>query len=73
MEVMDMTVASQIKKTLATLKGNQGTLRLYALQTRDKESKLVYNETLEATAQIISDLEERIKVLEYQEPQYKGN
>jgi len=73
MEVMDMTVASQIKKTLATLKGNQGTLRLYALQTRDKESKLVYYETLEATAQIISDLEERIKVLEYQEPQYKGN
>ncbi|AIF51652.1 DUF1657 domain-containing protein [Pelosinus sp. UFO1] len=68
-----MTVASQIKKTLATLKGNQGTLRLYALQTRDEESKLVYNETLKATEQIINDLEERMKVLEYQEPQYKGN
>lgn len=68
-----MTVAAQIKKTLATLKGNQGTLRLYALQTRDEETKLVYDEALEATGQIIRDLEERMKFLEYQEPQYKGN
>jgi hypothetical protein len=68
-----MTVASQIQKTLATLKGNQGTLRLYAMQTQDQETKLVYNEALEATGIIINDLEKRIQTLEYQEPQYKGN
>ncbi len=68
-----MTVASQVKKTLATLKGNQGTLRLYALQTRDEETKLLYKETLEATGVIIHDLEQRMQLLEYQEPQYKGN
>ena len=68
-----MTVASQVKKTLATLKGNQGTLRLYALQTRDEETKLVYNEALESTEKIINDLEKRVQSLEYQEPQYKGN
>lgn len=68
-----MTVASQVKKTLATLKGNQGTLRLYALQTRDEETKLVYNEALESTQKIINDLENRVQSLEYQEPQYKGN
>ncbi|MBU2699841.1 hypothetical protein Ga0466249_000922 [Sporomusaceae bacterium BoRhaA] len=68
-----MTVASQIQKTLATLKGSQGTLRLYAMQTQDQETKLVYNEALEATGIIINDLEKRIQTLEYQEPQYKGN
>lgn len=68
-----MTVAAQVKQTLATLKGNQGTLRLYALQTRDEETKLVYNEALEVTTKIISHLEERIQTLEYSEPQYKGN
>ncbi|MDD4599467.1 hypothetical protein SDC9_03905 [bioreactor metagenome] len=68
-----MTVASQVKQTLATLKGNQGTLRLYALQTRDEETKLIYNETLKATSVMINDLERRLQTLEYQEPQYKGN
>jgi len=68
-----MTVASQVKKTIATLKGSQGTLRLYALQTRDEETKFVYNEALESTGKIISDLEARMQILEYSEPQYKGN
>ncbi len=68
-----MTVASQVKQTLATLKGNQGTLRLYMLQTRDEETRLAYRETLAATGRIINDLEERLQTLEYQEPQYKGN
>lgn len=68
-----MTVASQVKQTLATLKGNQGTLRLYALQTRDEETKSVYDEALESLGVIINDLERRVQTLEYQEPQYKGN
>lgn len=68
-----MTVASQVKKTIATLKGNQGTLRLYALQTRDEETRLVYHEALQTTERIITDLEGRMQSLEYSEPQYKGN
>lgn len=68
-----MTVAAQIKKTVATLKGNQGTLRLYALQTQDQETKEVYQEVMDINGIIIKDLEERIQVLEYEEPQYKGN
>lgn len=68
-----MTVVSQVKKTVATLKGNQGTLRLYALQTRDEETKVIYNQALEITEKIIKDLEERVRTLEYEEPQYQGN
>lgn len=68
-----MTVASQVKQTLASLKGAQGTLRIYSTQTRDEETKGVYNEALEVTEGIIDDLEKRLQTLEFQEPQYKGN
>ncbi len=68
-----MTVASQLKKTLASLKGNQGTLELYALQTRNEETKAVYTETIKDLGIIINDLERREQILEFEEPQYKGN
>ena len=68
-----MTVASQVKQTLAGLKGVQGTLRLYSAQAQDEETRNVYNEAIEVTSEIINDLEKRIQVLEFQEPQYKGN
>jgi len=68
-----MTVASQVKQALASLKGSQGTLRLYAAQTRDEETRSIYSEALETTEGIINDLEKRLQTLELQEPQYKGN
>lgn len=68
-----MTIAAQVKKTLATLRGNQGTLRLYAAQTRNEETRVVYEEALEATGVIINDIERRLQTLEFEEPQYKGN
>lgn len=68
-----MTVASQVKQTLAGLQGVQGSLRIYTTQTRDEETKQIYTDALEVTADIINDLEKRVQVLEFQEPQYKGN
>jgi hypothetical protein len=68
-----MTVASQVRQTLASLKGVQGTLRIYSTQTQDEQTVAVYKEALETTASIINDLEKRMQVLEFQEPQYKGN
>ncbi len=68
-----MTVASQVKQVLATIKGSQGTIRLYAAQTKEDEIRAVFDEAVEATTEIINDLEKRLSVLEYQEPQYKGN
>ncbi|SNS06099.1 Protein of unknown function [Anaerovirgula multivorans] len=67
-----MTVGSQVKQTLATLKGVQGTLRTYSLQSQKEEEKAAYNEALKTTNNIIKDLEDRLKVLEYEEPQFKG-
>lgn len=68
-----MTVASQVKQTLAGLKGAQSTLRIYSTQSQDEETKSVYTQALEVTCGIINDLEDRIQTLEFQEPQYKGN
>lgn len=67
-----MSVGAKVKQTLASLKGTQGTLRLYSIQAQDKETKDTYKEALNITNQIISDLEERVKLLEFEEPQYKG-
>jgi hypothetical protein len=68
-----MTVASQVKQTLASLKGARGTLRIYSTQTRDEETRAVFTDALEDTDLIIRDLENRLKTLEFEEPQYKGN
>jgi len=68
-----MTVASQVKQTLAGIKGVQGTLRIYTTQTQNDETKSAFNEALEVTHDIINDLEERVQILENEEPQYKGN
>lgn len=66
-----MTVISKVKQTLATLKGSQGTLRIYSIQERDEEAKASYNKALEVTSEIIQDLEARAETLELEEPQYK--
>lgn len=68
-----MTVASQVKQVLATLKGSQGTLRLYAAQAQEEETRAAYDQAMETTTEIIHDLEKRLSALEYQEPNYKGN
>ena len=68
-----MTVASQVKQTLATLKGARGTLSMCTVQTRDDETQSVYTNSLGIADTIINDLEDRLKTLEFEEPQYKGN
>jgi hypothetical protein len=67
-----MTVGSQVKQTVASLKGIQATLEVYAKQSEEENTKTVFTETAEITKEIVEDLEARVKVLEFQEPQYKG-
>jgi hypothetical protein len=67
-----MTVASQVKQTLAGLKSAQATLRIYAIQSQSKEAKSIFTEALTATGEISNEIEERLRTLEFQEPEYKG-
>lgn len=68
-----MTVGSKVKQTLAGLKGIESTLKIYSVQSRNEEERSVYKEQLHVIEKVINDVEDRIKVLEFEEPQYKGN
>lgn len=70
---MQLTVASQVKQTLARLKSSQSILRIYSGQTQMEEVIGVYKDIINGTSGIIYDLEQRIKILELQEAKYKGN
>ncbi|KPU46001.1 hypothetical protein OXPF_04810 [Oxobacter pfennigii] len=67
-----MTVASQLKQTIATLKGVESTLKVYRLQSQDEDTKSAYQEAIDTANEVINDLENRSKTLEFEEPQYKG-
>lgn len=67
-----MTVASQVKQTLAGLKSAHATLKLYSSQSQDPEAQSVFRDAAAATGAIIQGMEERLKVIELEEPQYKG-
>lgn len=67
-----MTVGSKVNQTLAALKGVQGTLRIYSVQSQKEETKAAYIEALSITDSVIKDIENRLTYLEFQEPQYKG-
>jgi len=68
-----MTVGSKVKQTHATLKGIESTLKLYSLQSNDEEVRLVFKDALKTTEAILKDLEDRLKEIIFEEPQYKSN
>ncbi|MDQ0090516.1 hypothetical protein J2T12_003939 [Paenibacillus anaericanus] len=67
-----MTVASQVKTTLASLKSAQASLETFALGTENKEAKTMFTNCAEQTQQIVTQVESRVQQLENEEPQYKG-
>lgn len=67
-----MTVATQVKQTLASLKGTHATLSTFAAVQQDAHSKELLENNLQRIERIIHNLEHRIQELEFQEPQYKG-
>jgi len=67
-----MTVASQIKQTLAALKGAQSTIQTYAKHHPNQETKVEFKQCDQKLNEIILDLEKRIQQIEFEEPQFKG-
>jgi hypothetical protein len=66
-----VTVASQVKQTLASLKSAQSSLESFALQTQNQQAKQLYASTAQQTKTIIDTLEPRVNEIENEEPQYK--
>ncbi|MDG5786102.1 DUF1657 domain-containing protein [Evansella sp. AB-P1] len=67
-----MTVASQVKQCVASLKNIEATLNSLAIRSEDKEASEVFRETCQTTRRVLTDLETRVKEMEFEEPQYKG-
>jgi uncharacterized protein YaaQ len=67
-----VTVASQVKQTLASLKNANATLQIYLSQSQNDEAKKVFDEACQITDAMVNEMEDRLKTIEFEEPQYKG-
>lgn len=67
-----MTVSSQVKTCVASLKSAQASLEQFALNTQNQEAKQLFTNAATQTGQIVQQLENRVQQLETEEPQYKG-
>lgn len=67
-----MTVASQVKTCVASLKSAQASLEQFALSTQNQDAKNLFTSAAQQTQQILSQVESRVQQLEQEEPQYKG-
>lgn len=67
-----MTVGSQVKQCLASLKSVKAGLETFAEQSDDAQTERELYEAASSFEKIIVDLRKRISNLEREEPQYKG-
>jgi hypothetical protein len=67
-----MTIASDVKTCITSLKGVQQNFSRFALMSRDEKAQRVFHECMMETEEIISELQQRLTVLEREEPQYKN-
>ncbi len=67
-----MTVASQVKTTVASLKSAQASLETFALSTQNQAAKSLFENAAQTTQQVVDQLSSRVQEIENEEPQYKG-
>ena len=71
-EVIHVTVASDVKTCLASLKSAQASLETFALSTQNQEAKSMFEAAAKTTQQVVEQVASRVQMLEKEEPQYKG-
>ena len=67
-----MTIGSDVKQCLASLKGVEASLSSLAIRTQENESKQTLHETMMVVNELVTDLKKRVGELEREEFQYKG-
>ncbi|WP_242280717.1 DUF1657 domain-containing protein [Bacillus cereus group sp. BfR-BA-01347] len=67
-----MTVIASVKTCLSSLRGAQASLSSLSLNSTDDEAKRVFHECMLEMDSVITDVKDRVLVLEREEPQYKG-
>ncbi|WP_240374998.1 DUF1657 domain-containing protein [Bacillus piscicola] len=66
-----MTVASDLKTTMANLKSAQASFESFALATENKQAKKMYQNAAQQTQQLVDNVAPRVQQIEQEEPQYK--
>jgi hypothetical protein len=66
-----VTIASNVKQCLSTIKGIEAQLSSFALNSVDRDTQTIFHEASLTIGEIKKDLQYRILELERQEPQYK--
>lgn len=67
-----MTIGSEVKQCLASLKGIEANLFSLAIRTPDDEAKRVLRETKVIVNGVVADIQKRVVEMEVEETQYKG-
>lgn len=67
-----MTIGSEVKQCLASLKGIEANLSSLEIRTANEESKRIFHETMVIVNGVVEDLQQRVIELEVEETQYKG-
>ncbi|MDR6122903.1 copper chaperone CopZ [Bacillus sp. SLBN-46] len=68
-----MTIASNVKQCLSTIKGIEAQLSSMALNSLDKEAQVIFHDATLTIEEIKKDLQYRVLELERMEPQYSGS
>ncbi len=68
-----MTVGSQVKQTLASLKSIEANLNSLSIKTLNQEAQHAFHEACLKTRKVVHQIEKRVGELEVEEPQYKGS
>lgn len=67
-----MTIASDVKQCLSSLKGIEANLSSLAIRTQVVETQRTFHETMMIVHEVVTDLQKRVGELEREEMQYKG-
>lgn len=67
-----MTVISNVKQSLSTVKGIEAQLSILALNSLDPEAQRTFHETMKVMNEVKKDLQIRVNEMMLEEPQYKG-
>ncbi|GLB61303.1 DUF1657 domain-containing protein [Cytobacillus sp. NCCP-133] len=68
-----MTIASNVNQSLAAIRSIEAQLSSLSLTSLDEEAQRLFHEAMLEIGEVKKDLEDRKKVIEFEEPQYKPN
>ncbi|HEX6989518.1 MAG TPA: DUF1657 domain-containing protein [Bacillota bacterium] len=67
-----MTVGTRVKTALSNLKSVQADFESFALETQDQDAKQLWADAAQQTRRVLEQVEQRVRQMEQEEPEYRG-